>query len=358
MSDTITFVSHTNKPGGGELALRRYLEATSLPVRLVTLAGGGVWDGIDVPVSVVRGVPGLRSALRGSDGGLVVANSMRAAFLTALVLPRGRRLVYWVRDGLTDSAMSPLALALTRQITARRATGYIANSAWTAGTVRAALGAPSSAVEVVHSMCGVSEEMLRRPARTAPHDPLRLLFLGRISRWKAPDVAVRALPLLRAQGIEATLTIAGGVLFGEDDYADELRALVDQEPAATMVGHVEDVAALLGSHDILVHCSTVPEPFGQVIVQGLAAGMPVVATAQGGPLEILGSGPAPLLHTAGDAEAAARGLRAITADYAALAAWCSRRAGDFTDRVLARQADAVLRGVRASAAAAPTRFSR
>ncbi len=44
-STEITFVSHTNKPGGGELALRRYLEATGLPVRLVTMQSGGVWQG-------------------------------------------------------------------------------------------------------------------------------------------------------------------------------------------------------------------------------------------------------------------------------------------------------------------------
>lgn len=341
--DVITFVSHTSRPGGGELALRRYVEATSLPVRLITLEGGGVWDGLDAPVSVVRGLPGLRSALRGSEGGLVVANSMRAAFLTALVLPRRRRLVYWVRDGLTDSAMSPLALALTRQVTARRATAYIANSAWTAGTVRAALGVPSSAVEVVHSMCGVSEAMLRRPPRTAPHDPLRLLFLGRISRWKAPDVAVRALPLLRAQGIEATLTIAGGVLFGEDDYATELRALVQEEPAATMVGHVEDVVALLGSHDILVHCSTVPEPFGQVIVQGLAAGVPVVATDAGGPSEILTGAPGVLLYESTSASSLVNVIVTILTAYDHFAAWSASRAVTYSDHVLLARTDDTLR---------------
>lgn len=340
--DVITFVSHTSRPGGGELALRRYLEATSLPVRLVTLEGGGVWDGLDAPVSGVRGLPGLRSALRGPAGQLVVANSMRAAFLTALVLPRRHRLLYWVRDGLTDSAMSPLALALTRQVTARRATGYIANSAWTAGTVRAALGVPHSAVEVVHSMCGVSEEMLRRPPRTAPHDPLRLLFLGRISRWKAPHVAVQALPLLRAQGIEATLTIAGGVLFGEDDYATELRALVEEEPAATMVGHVEDVAALLGSHDILVHCSTVPEPFGQVIVQGLASALPVLATEAGGPLESLHSASYPALYPPGDVLALSRGAGRVARRYPEASSWSLARASEYGDARLVGVADETL----------------
>lgn len=352
MSDVITFVSHTNKPGGGELALRRYLEATSLPVRLVTLERGGVWEGLDVETVAVPGIWGLRRALRG--GGLVVANSMRAAFLTALVLPRKARLVYWVRDGLTDSAMSPLALALTKHVTARRARHYLANSEWTAGTVREALHVEQDRVDVVYSMCGVTEEMLQRPPRNAPHEPLRLLFLGRISRWKAPDVAVRALPLLREQGVEATLTIAGGVLFGEDDYAAELRALVDAEPSATMVGHVDDVQGLLESHGILVHCSTVPEPFGQVIVQGLAAGIPVVATDHGGPFEILRSCPIPLLYRPGAPLGLASAIRGVAAEVAAVGDWGLRRAEVFADETVAVQADEVLSGLRASPAVGPS----
>ncbi|GAA5159551.1 glycosyltransferase [Ornithinimicrobium tianjinense] len=342
--EVITFVSHTNKPGGGELALRRYLEATSLPVRLVTLEAGGVWEGMAAEVVQARGLPGLRASLGG--GGLVVANSMRAAFLTALVLPRRARLVYWVRDGLTDSAMSPLALALTRQVTARRTSHYIANSAWTAGTVREALCVAAERVDVVHSMCGVTEEMLQRPPRTAPHDPLRLLFLGRISRWKAPDVAVRALPLLRDMGVEATLTIAGGVHFGEDDYAAELRDLVDGEPSARLVGHVDDVQALLEEHDILVHCSTVPEPFGQVIVQGLATGKPVVATDAGGPQEILDGAPVPLLYPPGDPDGLASVIQDVSGRFSRTSAFVLQRAASYLDTTSVRDVDEIVAALR------------
>src|SRR5690606_31438126 len=103
-------------------------------------------------------------------------------------------------------------------------------------------------------------------ARSRPHSPLRLLYLGRLAPWKAPHVAVRALGELRTLGIRATLTIAGGVHFGEETYAAELGRLVETEPSATMVGHVDNIGSLLSDHDILVHCSTAPEPFGQVIV--------------------------------------------------------------------------------------------
>lgn len=347
-ADVITFVSHTNKPGGGELALRRYLEATSLQVRLVTMEAGGVWDGLAAEVVHVRGIWGLRSALR--SGGLVIANSMRAAFLSALVVPRRGRLVYWVRDGLIESAMSPLALTLTKQVTARRARHYLANSAWTAGTVRTALAVGPDRVDVVYSMCGVTKEMLQRPPRSVPHTPLRLLFLGRVSPWKAPDVAVRALAPLRQHGLEVTLTIAGGAHFSEDDYAAQLRQLVDEEPAVSMVGHVSNVHGLLASHDVLVHCSTLPEPFGQVIVQGLAEGIPVVATNHGGPLEILRSCSTPLLYAAGDPQELARAIYGVSANWLEVGGWGRRRAGDFKDEVLAARADQLISGLQATLA--------
>lgn len=336
----ITFVSHTSKSGGGELALRRYLHATELPVRLVTREVGGVWEGLDCEVEHAKSSHGLRRSMR--EGGLVVANSMRAAFQTAVVAPRRTRLVYWVRDGLTDSAMSPLALALTKQVTARRATHYIANSEWTAQTVRDALGVGAEGVDVAYSMCGVTPQMLGRPARTKPHTPLRLLFLGRISPWKAPDVAFRALAPLRRRGIEATLTIAGGSHFGEDSYAAQLTAVASEDSRVTLVGHVNDISPLLESHDVLVHCSTVPEPFGQVIVQALAAGVPAVATDAGGPREILGGGKFPLLYKSGDPVDLSRRIARVRTRYAEVSTWAVVRAQAYADERLARRLDAIL----------------
>src|SRR5690606_4222110 len=150
--------------------------------------------------------------------------------------PGGTRLVYWVRDGLTDSAMSPLALALTRQVTARRTHHYIANSHWTARTVERALGVGPDKVDVAYSMCGVTEEVLHGPARRKPHEPLRLLFLGRVPAWTTPHVAIRALPRLREMGTNATLALAGGSHFGEADYARQVERLAAADPAVTLLG--------------------------------------------------------------------------------------------------------------------------
>lgn len=339
-SPVVTFLSHTAQPGGAELSLSRYLQATRLPVRLVTMARGAVWEGLPCPVAVAPSLRHVAAALREVDGP-VVANSMRAALYAALVSPRRRPLVYWVRDGLTDSAMPSSALWLTRHVTARRVTTYLANSGWTAATVRDALGVGAERVEVVQSLCGVTAAAAAGH-RAAAGTPVRLLYLGRLSPWKGAHVAVRAVPLLRAQGLEVTLSIAGEAQFGEHDYVEQLAELARLTDGVTMLGHVDDVPSLLAGHDLTVHCSLRPEPFGQVLVQSIAAGVPVVATADGGPSEILQEAPVDLLYEPGDAAALAGAVRRVLSRYPAVSGWALQRARSYADVAAAARTDAVL----------------
>ena len=301
-----------------------------------------MWAGLPCRKTIAPTPPHLAKVLRDGEGP-VIANSMRAALLCAVVLPRRRPLVYWVRDGLTRSAMSGQAILLTRIITARRVQAYLANSHWTGASVREALSVDPSRVRVVPSLSGITGKGIASPRVGLSDERLRLLYLGRLAPWKAPDVAVRMLPLLRARGVEATLTIAGAALFGEQGYAAELRKLVEQTPGAQMVGHVEDVVSLVAGHDLLVHCSRVPEPFGQVLVQALAAGLPVVATHGGGPSETLATAPRSLLYEPGDADGLASRVLELLPHYAEVSAWSVSRASRFEDHVLAGQTDEALR---------------
>ena len=108
-------------------------------------------------------------------------------------------------------------------------------------------------------------------------------------------------------------------MFGEDEYEGELRRLVDELGIAARVefrGFCEDVGEELAGADVLVHASIIPEPFGQVVVEGMAAGLPVVAAAAGGPAEVLVDGETGLLYPPGDVEALAARLRRLATDGA------------------------------------------
>jgi FMN phosphatase YigB (HAD superfamily) len=81
----------------------------------------------------------------------------------------------------------------------------------------------------------------------------------------------------------------------EDDsaYEAECRALASRlglDGDFHWTGYLEEPLGLMASLDVCVHAAVEPEPFGRVIIEALALGVPVVATAVGGPVEIIEDG--------------------------------------------------------------------
>ena len=112
-----------------------------------------------------------------------------------------------------------------------------------------------------------------------------LLTVGFLERRKRHDLLLRRLrPLLRPDG--AVLLVAG-----TGDQRPELERLAAELGVADSVrflGHVEAVEGVFAAADLLVHTSAV-EGVPQVVVQALAAGLPVVATEAEGLREVPGS---------------------------------------------------------------------
>jgi glycosyltransferase involved in cell wall biosynthesis len=97
---------------------------------------------------------------------------------------------------------------------------------------------------------------------------------------------------------------------------------------------------------VLVHASTIPEPFGMVVIEGMAAGLPVVAADAGGPTEVIDHGVDGLRYPMGDAGALAEALSTLAADAglrARLGAAGRRRAEAFFPDVLGPRYLAVYR---------------
>jgi glycosyltransferase involved in cell wall biosynthesis len=159
---------------------------------------------------------------------------------------------------------------------------------------------------------------VRVATRPAEPETFRVAMVGRFSPWKGQVVALRAFAAADL-GPGARLVLMGAPMFGEEHYEREIHREIESLGLAERVelpGFVDDVLAALTDVDVLVHASTIPEPFGQVVLEGLAAGVPVVATREGGPGEILADGVDGLLYPAGDAAALGRLLRDLRADPA------------------------------------------
>jgi glycosyltransferase involved in cell wall biosynthesis len=136
---------------------------------------------------------------------------------------------------------------------------------------------------------------------------------GRLAPWKGQHVLPEA--LVRLPRVHAILV--GEALFGEHDYAEALREQAETMGVADRVrflGFRQDVPALMRLSDVVVHTSIAPEPFGRVIVEGMLACKPVVATRAGGTVEIIENGVSGVLVPPGNADALAGILTDLLAD--------------------------------------------
>jgi glycosyltransferase involved in cell wall biosynthesis len=111
--------------------------------------------------------------------------------------------------------------------------------------------------------------------------------------------------------------IVGGALFGELEYEQHIRTLTEAlglSEVVTFTGFRTDVLNVVSQMDLIVHASTTGEPFGQVIIEGMAAGKPVVATNGGGVPEIVEDGKTGILIPMKDHEAMAEAIIRIVGD--------------------------------------------
>jgi glycosyltransferase involved in cell wall biosynthesis len=145
-----------------------------------------------------------------------------------------------------------------------------------------------------------------------------VLCVGRINGWKGQDVLLQALAALAAEGVPFTCRLVGGAFPGNEHLLDRLTAQLRATPGlhgrVSIEGEVDDPVSLFATADLVVVPSTLPEPFGKVVVEAMALGRPVVATAPGGPAEVIQSGVDGVLVPAGDVGALTAALRDLLAD--------------------------------------------
>ncbi len=126
--------------------------------------------------------------------------------------------------------------------------------------------------------------LIRRPPSRELSDVIRVLALGRLVEKKGFDVLLEALALVPPDrhGIELTIAGDGPQRAALEVYARALPAHV----TVHFAGWRDDVAQLFAQSDLFVLPSR-DEPFGIVVLEAMATGVPIIATRTRGPLEIL-----------------------------------------------------------------------
>jgi glycosyltransferase involved in cell wall biosynthesis len=139
-------------------------------------------------------------------------------------------------------------------------------------------------------------------------------IVGRLQPWKGQDRLLRAQALLRERGHRFHLVIVGGDSYSlSPEYAASLPQLIARlglDEAVTMTGEVPDARPYVGQFDVLVNASD-PEPFGIVLLEGMAAAVPVVAVNAGGPRDFIEDRRTGMLAQSGDPEDLAAALQPL-----------------------------------------------
>ncbi|HEU4355251.1 MAG TPA: glycosyltransferase family 4 protein [Actinomycetota bacterium] len=239
-------------------------------------------------------------------------------------------LVATFHSGAAPARLYDVAGPVLRRL-ARRIAVRIAVSETAAEVARRRLG---GRFEVVPNGVDVA-----RFAGAAPADlgsGPKILFVGRLDERKGFPVAAEAFALLADQRPELRLVVAGDG--PERSAAARLPARARE--GIMFLGSVpnEDLPPIHAACDLFVAPNVGGESFGIVLVEAMAAGLPVVASAIPGFTEVLRDGIDGLLVRPGDAAATAGAIERIL-DEPSLA---GRLAASGRERALGYSWDAVV----------------
>jgi len=355
-SPRVLFVDHAGVLGGAELSLLDLAAAFGERAEVLLLADGPFRTALEArgiavaveplgalsqvkketrlphPSSAIDAIRvARRVAARARRRDLIYANSQKAFVVAAAAGLVARRPVVWhLRDILASPHFSGTNVRAAAALANLRAARVITNSRATAAAFIGA-GGREALVRVVHNGIDPAPfDAVTAAAAAATRaelgiaaDAFVIALFGRFHPWKGQQVVLDAL----AQLPDVHALIVGAPLFGEELFAASLVAQADRLGVAArahFLGFRSDVPTLMRAADVVVHASVYPEPFGRVVVEGMLAGRPVVATRGGGITELVTDEDTAVLVPPDDAGALANAIRALRNDPARAAAIAAR----------------------------------
>jgi glycosyltransferase involved in cell wall biosynthesis len=134
-----------------------------------------------------------------------------------------------------------------------------------------------------------------------------LLYVGRISKEKNLDIAVKAVSKLRSEKLPVRL-----LFVGDGPYLKQLRQMA---PDACYTGYLKgrELGSAYASSDVFIFPSTT-DTFGNVVLEAQAAGLPCVVSDQGGPAELVVHGIDGFITRSLNVDAFADAIRKLATD--------------------------------------------
>ena len=327
----VLFVHHSSQAGGAEKSLLDLISCLSKEwATLIACPGGGplveqleAAGGHVVPVPITRfkrtacpiqlmryflawrrGMRALEAIIKDADVDIIHSNSTTAHLYAGAAAAHCRIPSVW---HIRDTAIPGLA-----RLILPTASACIAVSHFIADRVGPTA---RSEPDVIHNGVDLDEF---HPAQQPPETPT-VAMAGQLVPWKTHRHFLLAAAKIREAVPSAKFLIVGDDLFGDHPgYREELESLAEEAGIAKSLeftGYRNDLPRLLRSVSVLVHPSR-GEPFGRVIVEAMASGVPVVAYEDGGPAEIISHEETGLLLRPGDAAQLASAVIRLLTDPA------------------------------------------
>ena len=341
MKPKVLFVSHAADFGGAEIFLRDILieaESKKLHWSALFLQNGPIAEelklnNVDVmkynlnsnALSLKRdsklksvlwsllglAIPVVRASKLFMSFDLICANSQKALFVGGSAAFIARKPFLWiVHDLLDDKSFSPTLRTAAVFFAKKFVRSIIANSEATKLSL-VKCGIDPKKIVVVYNGFKFERSVDDVNANNEKEETLRLLGLkrattvglfGRITPWKGQHVLIDA--MRRLEDVQAI--IVGGPTYEDEGYFINIKEkvkLMNMEHRIKFTGFRKDINHLIRTVDIVVHTSIAPEPFGRVIVEGMAQRRPVIGTRGGGVNEIITNGSTGILVDPADPSA-------------------------------------------------------
>jgi glycosyltransferase involved in cell wall biosynthesis len=249
---------------------------------------------------------GVARAVRGADV-VLVGGWNQPAFWEALAWARMRRrpLVTWVESTARDTRSGSAAGRAARAAFARGSAAFLVPGSAAADYVRS-LGVDETRIVVAPN--AVDSSRFGHPRCQAPevrpNRPVRVLYVGRLSREKGLDVLFEAVDSLPVD----VVAVGTG--------PERARLEAAAPPTVRFLGQLDQDAVVreYAAADLFV-LPSLSEPWGMVLNEAAAAGLPLVATdACGAAHDLIEDGVNGFRVPAGDAGALGDALRRLSAD--------------------------------------------
>jgi len=300
---------------------------------------------------------------------IIHTNGFKMHLLGAWTRPRGTPLVWHIHDYVSTRRLMRRLLRASQSA----CTAAVVNSKSVASDLRSLL--PGLRVEAIYNAVDLERFSPDGPkldldamSGLPPADSgtIRVGIVATFARWKGHRAFLQALARLSSETSFRGYIIGGPIY--QTDGSQWSRSELDGEVARLglqnrvgFTGFLRDTAPAMRSLDIVVHASTEPEPFGMVIVEGMACGKAVIAAQAGGAVELFTDGETALAHAPGDEAHLARQIQRLAGDreLRQRLGQAGRRAAerDYHGKRLAQELLAVYREIGEVSSPAPSKQS-